>query len=703
MAKAKKCDRDLSFPEVLPPQVSIHGQHIDNNWPRGLNGFLSYQSEPPEKVQVGFLSDIAICKNCRQEVLAISNRRYRYPFTNCINFGPRFTRIKDLSFDRIHQLSMCSECQREYDDSKERRFHNLTNAGLRCGPEIRILDGEGIEVTPNPATLLKQGFILAVKGLGGFHLAADARNDSVVSRLRCRKGREAKPFAVMARDLEIAHRYCEINSEEETWLTSPQAPIVILSRNLKELLPDKLIHPGLDTLGVMLPYTPLHYLLFDDEIELLIMTSANISDEPLITDNEEALQRLSGIADYFVVHDREIESPCDDSVLQVTSENTPQFFRRARGFSPQGIKLPVMTIPVLALGGDMKNTFCVTRDDQAFPSQHWGDLKYYKNLLNHREGILRFTRMLSVEPLVWAYDLHPGYQSTRWVMEQESLPKIGVQHHHAHLAAAMADNGLTGEVLGLICDGTGWGADGAIWGCEVLQGGYHGFKRRAHLKYVPLPGGEYTVKRPYRMSLVYLYEALGEKSLEVARNYLPDLGVEEMEVLVCQLQNSSRIILTSSCGRLVDAVSAFLGICTLNHYEGQAAAELEARALRGTQKRVYSYGLDEEEGVWIMKVQTLWQEVLEDLQRGTATEVLALSFHETLIEMWTEVLCRIRDETGINRVVLSGGVFHNRILLTGLLQKLKKNNMECYHHRQVPPGDGGISLGQALIASEVNG
>lgn len=690
-----------------PPLASIHHLNIEDTWPRGFTGFYIRESEEQEETRVGIPPDTAICDDCRREVVDTANRRYRYPFTNCTNCGPRFTIIKDLPYDRsrttMERFSMCLECHREYDDPRDRRFHAQPNACPRCGPHIRILDGEGRVATHDPVTLLKRGFILAVKGLGGFHLAADARNDSVVNQLRQRKQRDTKPLAVMARDLKVAHRYCLINPGEGAWLTSPQAPIVILRRNLEEPLPDQLIHPGLDTLGVLLPYTPLHYLLFDDEIELLIMTSANISDEPLITSNAEALDKLRKIADFFVVHGREIYNPCDDSVIRVTNENTPQLLRRARGFAPLGLKLPLTTIPVLALGGDMKNTFCVTRDDQAFLSQHWGDLNHYDNFHNYREGISRFTQMLSIQPRVWAYDLHSGYQSTRWALEQQNQPKIGVQHHHAHLASAMADNGLTGEVLGLICDGTGWGTDGAIWGCEVLKGGYHGFERLAHLQYVPMPGGDYTVKRPYRMALVYLYETLGEKGLNAAGRLLPDLSEEEMVVLVRQLQNPDRNVLTSSCGRLFDAVSAVLGICAWNCHEGQAAAELEARALRGSQARVYGYRLEKERQVWMMKVQPLWQEMEEDLRRGIRGEDVALSFHETLIAMFTEVLRRLRDESRINRVVLSGGVFHNQILLSGLLRGLKSHGMEGYQHRQVPPGDGGISLGQALIASEVNG
>jgi hydrogenase maturation protein HypF len=687
-----------------PPMAVIRSCKVAPMEPRGFQDFVIRQSDDQDAKTVMISPDIAICPDCKREVLDPKDRRYGYAFTNCTNCGPRFTIIKDVPYDRamttMASFVMCPQCQQEYDNPIHRRFHAQPNACPVCGPRITLLDRQGGIVEENPVYLLKQGKIIAVKGLGGFHLAVDATNGEAVRLLRQRKRRDAKPFAVMTRNLQVAHRYCIISAVEESWLSSPQAPIVILTARDYNLLPKEVIHPGLNTLGVMLPYTPLHFLLFDQELEILIMTSANISDDPLITDNEEALQKLTSIADYFLVHNREIYNPCDDSVMRVTPFDTPQLMRRARGFVPQGIKIPTSE-PVLAVGGEMKNTFCITRQGEAFLSQHWGDLNHYRNYSNFLQGIARFKAMLAVEPQVIAHDLHPDYQTTRWARKQPCARRIGVQHHYAHMASAMADNGLAGEVLGLVCDGTGWGTDGAIWGCEVLKGDYRQFSRLAHLKYVPLPGGDLTARKPYRMALVYLMMAMGESGLNVADEYLPELTFPEMDIIAGSLQKkSSRELQTSSCGRLFDAVSALLGICSVNKYEGQAAVELEGRA-DIHQTASYDYIINKEENIWIMDVFPMWRELTAELKKGWPVSIMASKFHMTLIHMFSEVLEKLRDETGLNRVVLSGGVFHNQILLSGLMQNLTTRDFNVYQHQQVPPGDGGLSLGQAIIASEV--
>ncbi|MGE5398474.1 MAG: carbamoyltransferase HypF [Chitinophagales bacterium] len=683
-----------------PPLAVIKSHQMKQIDPRGFPDFVIKKSESEEEKTVMISPDIAICKDCRREILDSGDRRYRYPFTNCTNCGPRFTIIKDIPYDRamttMAPFPMCPLCQEEYENPMHRRFHAQPNACADCGPTITVVDSNGEPVDSEPVELLKKGYILAVKSLGGFHLAADAANPEVVQALRVRKRRDAKPFAVMARNMEAIERYCEVSPAEEEWLTSPRAPIVILKSKTETGLPDQYIHPGIGTLGAMLPYTPLHFLLFDSELDLLIMTSANISDEPLIINNQDALSLLAGIADYFVLHNREIFNPCDDSVMRVIPPGSPHFMRRARGFVPLGIKLPVYGRPVLALGGEMKNTFCITREDQAFLSQHWGDLDHYLNYSRFLESIPRFARMLNVEPEVIVHDLHPGYQTTRWAISQTDLPRIAVQHHYAHLASAMADNELDGETLGIICDGTGWGTDDAVWGGEVLRGDYSSFERVAHFKYVPLPGGDLTIKRPYRMALVYLLEALGEGAMPIAERLLPELKEEERTLVVEQIKRGIKVVPTSSCGRLFDAVSAITGICSLNHYEGQAAIELEERADL-SDGRVYSYLLEKEHGVWIMNVLPMWKDIIRDLDSGITAPVIAGRFHLTLIKLMGDVLEKAREETGLNRVVLSGGVFHNRILLRGLTDLLKTQGFEVYQHRQVPTGDGGLALGQAII------
>lgn len=694
-------DKLLQEPPPLAVIRSCTREAIDLT---GYTDFTIKASDEREDKTVMISPDIAVCADCRQEVQSIGDRRFAYPFTNCTNCGPRFTIIKELPYDRakttMASFPMCPDCQAEYENPLHRRFHAQPNACPVCGPHTSLCNKVGDVVREDVRDLLKAGHIVAVKGLGGFHLAVDARNAAAVSRLRQRKRRDAKAFAVMVRDLSTAHKVCQINAEEEKLLVSPQAPIVVLQRKEDPALAGELIHPGLHTLGIMLPYTPLHYLLFDDDLEILIMTSANISDEPLIVDNEEALDKLGEVADYFLLHNRDIYNPCDDSVMQVSAAGTPLFFRRARGFVPRGIPISAQTEPVLALGGEMKNTFCITRNGEAFLSQHWGDLTHYHNYLNFQKGIERFKRSLYVDPQILVHDLHPNYQSSHWAKAQNSVKRIEVQHHYAHMAACMAEHGLQGEVLGLICDGTGWGTDGAVWGGEILRGGYHHFKRAAHLRYVPYPGGDLNAKKPYRMGLVYLYAALGEKGLAMADRLLRDLPPAEKNLMLKTMKTNAPAMMTSSCGRLFDAMGAILGICGINKYEGQAAAELEALADKTVQGH-YAYQLQKEQEIWQMDVLPMFSDLLADIKQGCPPGSMAQKFHLTLVEMFVESLLKLRDENGLNRVVLSGGVFHNQILLINLIEKLTAQGFTVYHHQQVPPGDGGISLGQAIIASEV--
>lgn len=689
--------------EEPPPLAVIRSWEAKPVEVRGSDQFCIIASDDQKDKAVMISPDIALCEDCRQEVLNRSDRRCGYPFTNCTNCGPRYTIIQDVPYDRakttMSGFPMCPDCQKEYENPLHRRFHAQPNACPVCGPQIFLTDGQGNKVEKDPRELLKAGNIIAVKGLGGFHLAADASIRQAVTRLRKRKKRDKKPFAVMVRDIETARKHCMINLEEERWLLSRQAPIVILNRLEDSALAGDEIHPGLDTLGVMLPYTPLHYLLFDHELEILIMTSANISDEPLIIDNDEAVEKLNEVADYFLLHDREIYNPCDDSVMRVNSQNTAQMFRRARGFVPAGITIPVLTEPVLAVGGEMKNTFCITRKGDAFLSQHWGDLNHYNNYVNFQAGVSRFKQMLNVEPLIIAHDMHPDYQTSRWARGQKDIRKLAIQHHHAHMASAMAENQLQEEVLGLICDGTGWGTDGAIWGGEIFRGDYCGFTRLAHLKYMPLPGGDVTADRPYRMALVYLYRTLGDKGLRLAEELLPDLTREESELIIRRLDNGKEP-LTSSCGRLFDAVSAILGICTVNRYEGQAPAELEAAADKYEIDH-YAYQLEKEEGIWLMDVLPMWQDLLPDIENYQNRGRIAKKVHLTLAEMFKDTLLKIREAEGINQVVLSGGVFNNQLLLTRVYELLSGQGFAVYYNQLVPSGDGGISLGQAMIASEV--
>jgi len=690
-----------------PPLAVIREIHAETIPEAGYSEFVIRQSAREQEQLVMISPDVAICPDCRRELLDEKDRRYQYPFINCTNCGPRYTIIRDVPYDRertsMASFPMCPSCQSEYDDPLNRRFHAQPNACPVCGPRVQLLDRQGQEVNLDVHQLLKEGKIIAVKGLGAFHLAVDATNAQAVAELRRRKRRDTKPFAVMVKNLETARQYCFIDKYEESWLQSPAAPIVVLRSRFNEKLAGSVIHPGLDTLGLMLPYTPLHTLLFDDQIKVLVMTSANISDEPLITDNQEALQGLKDIADYFLVHNRDIVNPCDDSVMAVFPQGSPHHIRRARGFVPRGIPIPINTEPVLAVGGDLKNTFCLTRRGDAYLSQPWGDMTQFGNYQRFQVGLERFKRMLDVEPAAIALDMHPEYQVSKWARQQTQLKQVEIQHHHAHLAAAMAENGLCQEVLGLICDGAGWGTDNAIWGGEILRGDYHQFQRLGHLTYLPFPGGDQNSRKPVRMALIYLYSVMGEKGWQLARKYLTDLSQDEQEIIIQQIDHSRHWLFTSSCGRLFDAVSAALGICSWNSYEAQAAMQLEALGKSGV-RDTYPYSISHNNGVYSMDTGPMWPELMRDRYiDDVPLPIISGKFHQTLVALFTETLIKAREDTGLNQVVLSGGVFHNRLLLEGLISALKGQGFEVFYHQQVPAGDGGISLGQAVIASEVTG
>lgn len=694
----------LFYKEILenPPQLAIIVKHkMEPRELRGYNNFFIKHSVSSERKDVILSPDVSTCDDCYREIKDPGDRRYKYPFTNCTNCGPRFTIIMDVPYDRsnttMRDFPMCPACKQEYEDPLNRRFHAQPNACPDCGPQVFLMDQDR-QIYPGLGhEFLKKGKILAVKGLGGFHLVCDARCKDAVAALRRRKIREFKPFAVMCRDLKVVEKYCNVSPEEAELLQSPAHPIVILKRRRLDDLPEE-IAPGMKTLGVMLPYTPLHHLLFDEDLEILIMTSANISDDPLIIDNEEAFIRLKGIADYYLIHNRQIYNRCDDSLAAVVNGDV-QIYRRARGYVPLPIELPEEMPPVLGCGGELKNTFCMTKGRGAYLSQHLGDLNHYGNYQQFLFTIPRFEKMLDVKPEIVAYDLHPDYMSSRWAKSQNDMVKIGVQHHHAHMASCLAENGLKEPALGVICDGTGYGTDGAIWGFEFFAGRVHQLERVAHLAYMPLPG-EITVKRPSRMALTYLYEIFGDRGIKLAKKYLPDVSAEEQKVLLRQLENRFNTVLTSSCGRLFDAVSAVLGICTRVHYEGQAAMEMEALADSSVMD-FYEFEFYGELKPYQLGVRGIWEGILRDLEHGLRIEVIAGKFHLTLAVMITYVLEKLRRETGLYRVALSGGVFQNNLLFCMLHKRLTEADFEVIYHRKVPANDGGISLGQVYIASEV--
>ncbi|MDN5344882.1 MAG: hydrogenase maturation protein HypF [Clostridia bacterium] len=696
--------------EILtrPPRLArISAWQQEELPPKGWLDFKIKTSIAGSEQKVVASPDVALCPDCRREILDPADRHYRYPFTNCTCCGPRFTIIYTLPYDRIRTamapFPLCPDCAAEYGDPADRRFHAQPVACPACGPRVTLLDNKGLPVAGDwveqAASLLRQGCILAVKGLGGFHLAVDATNNEAIANLRRRKGRPAKPFAVMARDLATVQKYCYVSQDEAGLLAAPAAPIVLLHRRpATDLAPE--VAPGLSTLGVMLPYTPLHLLLLQAGPPLIVMTSANISDLPLIKEEAKALEELAGVADYFVSHNREIVNRCDDSVVAWRLGET-HFYRRSRGFVPAALQLDLPDGPdVLAAGSDLKNTFCLLKGAEAFLSQHIGDLAPVETQAAWREALERMQILCDCRPEIIACDLHPGYYSTRLARELGSKV-IGVQHHHAHLASCLAENGVTGPALGLICDGTGYGLDGAVWGGEILLGSYKSFQRLYHLRYVPQPGGDQGARHPWYMAVSYLYHYLGSGPGTAAARELFGRQGPALEIVLQMLNRNFQLVPTSSLGRLFDAVAALCGICLENTYDGQAACALEEAALAAGGARAgwppYPFALAGAEMDPGAMIKAIWQ----DLQKGVEVPVIAARFHFTLAEMLLQAVLRAASFTGVRGVALSGGVWHNSLLLEEISRELAKRGFTVYRHRLVPPNDGGLSLGQAAVAREI--
>ena len=735
---------ELELETKAPPLAHIEGVTIEYHPPLGYKNFEIRHSQAQEGKYQLISPDVATCQACLGELLNPEDRRYRYPFTNCTSCGPRFTIIEDMPYDRpkttMRYFQMCPQCQAEYDNPLDRRFHAQPNACPKCGPQVELVDNQGNLVTPilsgsNPiaaaSQFLKEGKIVAIKGLGGFLLACDATNDTVVKMLRQRKKRSSKPFAIMVTDIDEAKRHCYVSPEEENLLTSPQSPIVLM--RWREDSPTSVgvsreVAPNLRFLGIMLPYTPLHHILLRDTGLPLVMTSGNLSEEPIARDNEEALRRLSGIADYFLIHNRDIYSRYDDSVA-IVERGTSQLIRRARSYAPYPIRLSFEAKQILGCGAEEKNTFCLTKDNYAFLSQHIGDMENMETLEHFDSTISLYKRLFHVEPEIIAHDLHPDYLATKYAQElgESDIKLIPVQHHHAHIASCLADNGLESPVIGVAFDGTGMGADGNIWGGEFLVADYRNFRRAGHLEYLPLPGGAAAIKRPYRTAIGYILTLLGENALnaviasEAKQSQLASIGqVTEVEVEVIKRQIERRINspLTSSMGRLFDAISALLGIRGEIDYEGQAAVELEMAALSSVIARPvpseareldeaisgnnesYPYRIVEDEGIRIVHLRDLLSAVIEDLHQGISKGMISVKFHNTVAQMINEMCHLIADEAPrVSGVALSGGVFQNRLLLRKTVNLLESSGFQVFTHRQVPCNDGGISLGQAVIAN----
>ncbi len=739
------------LPDERPPLAIIESIEEGTIASVAEEAFLIGDSTAGAGVETLIPPDIALCSDCRREMLDPFNRRFRYPFINCTNCGPRYTIVGRLPYDRpstsMHRFTLCRECEQEYHDPLDRRFHAEPTACPVCGPSLVLLDASGVSLsgdmiavhdTPDASSpcntrlpvdvvtesgqalhdpplpvasildpecvaslpvdvvaaavaLLEKGLIVALKGVGGFHLAVDGRNDRAVRLLRERKGREAKPFAVMMRDVELVRSCCEVSEGELAALSSAQAPIVLLKkRECAALAPS--IAPGNERLGVMLPYTPLHTLLFDGDLDILVMTSANFSEEPIASENEEALLRLKGIADAFLVHDRPIWLKCDDSVT-IHLAGALRQIRRSRGYVPAPIYLREGDSIVLGTGGELKNTITLLKGTHALMSQHIGDMKNFEAYRHFEQVAAHLQHLFQATPELLVHDLHPGYMTTQWALKQ-NIPLLGVQHHHAHLAACLAENREEGPAIGLILDGTGYGTDGTIWGGELLIGNAAGVERFASLELMPLPGGESAVTQPWRAALGYLHRSCSD---------LPDLpfmkerGIAPVLEL---LEKRVNVVETSSCGRLFDAISALCNLRGEITFEGEAAIALMHAAGGRIGHKSFRCEMHKQKGRWTLLLSPLIQDVAVALQQGMVTSAISQRFHRTLVTSFHELIEKASGATGLKTVVLSGGVFQNELLFETLVSGLQAAGYKVLTHALVPSGDGGLSLGQALIGRE---
>ena len=682
-------------------EVSIH--------PKSVEGFKSFSiiKSQSESLRSALISpDVSVCDDCLQELFNPNDRRFKYPFINCTNCGPRYTIIDDIPYDRpntsMKHFLMCDTCQAEYDDPSNRRFHAQPNACAVCGPYVSLYDNkrqkidvpDAIEKT---AELLKLGHIAAIKGLGGFHLAADAENDAAVARLRQRKHREEKPFAIMSFDLDRISRYAHIEPEEKALLTSMQRPIVLLRKKISHTISEG-VSPRNKYFGTMLPYTPLHALLLDRGFTALVMTSGNLSEEPIAIDNEDAFERLGNIADYFLIHNRDIYLRSDDSIVRQTA-GAPRFFRRSRGYVPVPIFLNKKLPSILACGAELKNTICVTKENRAFLSQHIGDLENLSTFEFLSMTIEHMKRILDVDPVIIAFDLHPDYLGTRYALEQVHVEKIQIQHHHAHIVSCMAENRIDGPVIGLSFDGTGYGSDGTVWGGEILVAEGGQFSRAAHLAYAPMPGSTAAIKEPWRMAVSYLYETFGDEFWNLNLPVLKEIEDKKIKFIVDMISKQVNSPLTSSLGRPFDGIASIVGLRNHVHYEGQAAMELEMTADESI-RETYDYEWVSD-GVYRILTEPIVRNVVEDMNKNVPVSKISSKFHHTLIRLFSDLCEVIRRDTGLKRVVLSGGVFQNAMLLAGFIPVLEKKGFTVYTHQLVPTNDGGISLGQAIAAAAI--
>ncbi len=699
-----------------PPLARIESVETQDLPLGGEEGFRILKSATCEGKEPVIPPDIATCEDCLREIFDPADRRFGYAFTNCTNCGPRYTIVKDTPYDRprtsMSVFKMCKLCQKEYDSPEDRRFHAQPNACAACGPSLTLTDSRRTAVAcddPLRKTieLLKSGAVVAIKGLGGFHLACDATSDAAVGRLRKRKKRPYKPFAVMSQDTGSVSQYAYVSDLEREVLESYASPIVLL-RKFSKAPPFKagiisdLVAPNISDLGVMLPYTPLHHLLVRNNFLALVMTSGNLTDEPTIAANEVAFEKLSHIADNFLIHNREILIQNDDSIVKVIASE-PVVMRRARGYVLEPLKLPGVgrDVPdILAVGAEEKGTVCFLKRGRAFMSQHLGDLKNRESILSFEKTATHIRRLLKVKPRIVAHDLHPMYSSTRYALRQSGAATIAVQHHYAHIAACLAENGVSKKVIGVSFDGVGLGTDDRTWGGEFFTADLTGFQRVGHLKYAYLPGGDAAAKEPYRMAISYLQAAFGKEAETPAHRLLKGIEKEKIDFVIRMIEKQINSPLTSSTGRLFDAAAALVGQCQINTYEGQAPMELESLVWSGRRhEQSYPYRIGNENDMMVVDVSPMIRRIVQDVGNGKTKPYVACKFHNTVAKYALEVCERIKKSRGLSSVALSGGVFQNKYLTERLVSLLEGKGFHVYKHKVVPPNDGSISLGQAAVAA----
>jgi len=696
-----------------PPRAKIKKIKVIPLSIENEKNFRIIESKKQKSLKVEISPDIATCPDCLKELFDPSNRRYLFPFINCTNCGPRFTIIKNIPYDRknttMSEFIMCEKCQQEYNNPESRRFHTQPNCCFDCGPGMFLKNKkgeiveEGIKSIENTSWFIEKGKIVAIKGIGGYHLACNALNEEVVETLRERKNRIDKPFAIMARDIKTIEEFCYISKEEKGYLNSWQSPIVLLKKKNNKI--PSIVAPSNNYLGFMLPYTPIHHILFflNKNLKVLVMTSGNLSEEPIVYDDKQAFEKLKGIFDFFLTHNREIYINCDDSLLKVF-KGSSYFIRRSRGYVPEMIEFPYkFKKNIFSAGSDMSNTFALTKENKVYPSQHIGDIGNVSSIDSYKRSIKLLEKTLEIKPEVICYDIHPQYFSSKiavsMIEENKDIIGIGVQHHHAHIASVMAENKLKNEkIIGIAFDGTGFGTDKNIWGGEFLICDYTEFERVSHLDYIPLPGGEKAIKEIWRLGCIYLYKTFGNKFLSLDIDFVKNIDIKKWKIIEKMIEKRINCPLTSSMGRLFDAVSSICSIRNTINYQGQAAIELEMK-IEKTKSEPYNYQIKKENNVYIINVEKMIEEIVHDLIDKKTVGFISYRFHITISDIIRKVVNIIRQERKINKVALSGGVFQNNFLLEKTYNDLKKDGFELFIHRKVPTNDGGICLGQAVIGN----